>query len=184
MTGSENSLRKSPSRLQIITGAIVLLALGALVGAGALLIYNSLQKDQPTEAGDSAPDIALKDMQGGTVHLSDYRGKTVLLNFRTTWCGYCRSEAPELEAAHQSIPDLVVLGVYVNESPSDVREYVQELGLTFTALLDDTGDAARAYGIRGIPKTFFLDEKGRVFAEHMGPLTAAGVQEYLDGRSR
>ena len=160
----------------VTAGVILLMAIGALT------VIRSLRGDSAAvsaEVGGRAPDITVKDLQGKTVSLSDFRGKTVLLNFRTTWCGYCRAEAPELQAAHESIDGLVILGVNIRESAEVVRRYMDDLGLTFAMLLDESGEAANTYGVRGIPASFLIGSDGRVFAETVGPLSLFRIRSYL-----
>ncbi|MGQ9555230.1 MAG: TlpA family protein disulfide reductase [Anaerolineae bacterium] len=159
----------------VTAGVILLMAIGALT------VIRSLRGDSAAasaEVGGRAPDIAVQDLQGKTVHLSDFRGQTVLLNFRTTWCGYCRAEAPELQAAHESIDELTILGVNINESAEIVSRYMDELGLTFAMFLDD-GNAANTYGVNGIPASFFIGSDGRIFARTVGPLSLSRIRAYL-----
>jgi len=134
-----------------------------------------------TPDGPVAPDISVEDVSGKTVRLSDFRGKTVLLNFRATWCGYCRQEAPELQKAHESFPDLVIMSVNIQESPDKVVAYEQELKLTFAMYVDATGAAAQSYKVRGIPSSFFIDPEGHIFSQHLGPLTLQMVRSTLAG---
>jgi cytochrome c biogenesis protein CcmG, thiol:disulfide interchange protein DsbE len=136
----------------------------------------------PTAAGPVAPDITVRDVDGRAVRLSDFRGKTVLLNFRATWCGYCRQEAPELQKAHESFPDLVIMAVNIQESPDKVVAYRQQLKLTFTMYIDATGEAAQAYRVRGIPASFFIGPQGHIFSQQVGPLTLQAVRSALAGQ--
>jgi len=147
-------------------------------------LSRSVPADKPegssaSHDGPMAPDIAVKDLDGNVRHLSDYRGKMVVLNFRTTWCGFCRSEVPVLQAAHEKFADLVILGVNIQEDAGRVVSYVDELGISFPMLIDVTGRAARTYGVRGIPCSFFIDPEGRVFDRQVGPLTLEGIEYRL-----
>ena len=95
----------------------------------------------PLEIGALAYDFALNDVQGNSVQLSDYAGQPVIINFWATWCGPCRVEMPELEAAYQAHQEdgLVILALDQQEATEDVANFFEELGLNFTAVLDNEG---------------------------------------------
>ncbi len=131
--------------------------------------------------GQTAPDFVLQEQgTGRLVRLSDFRGKTVVLNFWATWCPPCIAEMPELQALHASraaAGDLVVLAVDVEEPGSVVGEFVQQRGLTMPVLLDRTGAVKRHYGLPGMPGTFFIDRDGVVRAKTLGPVIGAPLIE-------
>src|SRR5690554_2548212 len=86
-------------------------------------------------AGNTAYDFQLEDMNGETVQLSDFRGQKVFLNFWASWCPPCRVEMPLLQEFHEEQDEVAVLGVNVISSESDpenVTEFIDEFGLTFT----------------------------------------------------
>jgi peroxiredoxin len=116
-------------------------------------------------------DIRLKDIEGRQVNLSDFRGKIVFLNFWTTWCPACRIEMPSMEKLHQKFKykDFAMVTINLQETASQVKEFFKVHKLTFTALLDSTGDVGTAFGIYQIPTTFILDKEGRIIAKAVGP---------------
>ncbi len=77
--------------------------------------------------GNPAPDFTLADLDGNQVSLSDFRGKTVFINFWATWCPACREEMPEIEALYQQYKDkgVVVLGVDILETEGEVHQFVE-----------------------------------------------------------
>ena len=103
----------------------------------------------PSQAGPQigklAPDFQLPDLDGQSVSLSDLRGKPVLLNFWATWCGPCRNEMPYIQAVYDewSVRGLVVLAVDIDESPSQVQEFMESNRLSFPVLLDADGMVAQ-----------------------------------------
>ncbi len=131
--------------------------------------------------GHPAPDFTLPGLDGTLVSLSDLRGRPVVLNFWATWCGPCRAEMPELQAAADRFDgSLVVLGVDQGEDEATVSAFLQELGISFPIVLDKEQDVGNTYRIMGLPTTFFIDKNGmiqRVWTGEMnGAILAEGIQ--------
>lgn len=112
--------------------------------------------------GILAPDFSVKSMEGKPIKLSDFRGKVVLLNFWATWCPPCRTEMPSIEILYQRYKptDFQILAVSVQEELSVVKTFLAQNSYSFPIALDPNGEAAQLYGIRGIPTTFIIDQKG------------------------
>ena len=140
------------------------------------------QFDGPPQIGESARDFVLNDVDGRPITLSDLRGQPIILNFWATWCAPCRVEMPDLQAAydrHQA-DGLVILAINREETAVTVRDFFyDELDLTFTPLLDETGDVSRLYGVANYPTTVFVDDDGMVTAVHLGLMTEAQIEGYL-----
>lgn len=152
-----------------------------------------------TESSDPdtvpAPDFTLTD-QNGTEHtLSDYKGKTIFLNFWATWCPPCRSEMPEIQSLYEKYGenegDLIVLGVatpdYGKEgSKEDIAAFLADNGYTFPVVMDNYGLFTYQYGISAYPTTFMIDKDGNVFGYVQGALTGeimeSIVQQTMDGK--
>ena len=108
--------------------------------------------------------------------LTQYRGRTVLLNFWAIWCQPCRLEMPDLEATYQRYRDrgFVVLAVNVTftgraaESSADMLAYADKLGLTFPILRDSGRHGLTTYGINAIPTSFIIDRDGKVRSKLLG----------------
>ena len=115
-------------------------------------------------------EIRLQDINGNLVSLSDFRGRIVFLNFWTTWCPTCRIEMPSMEKLHQKFKnqDFAMVTVNIQESASQVEKFYKNFKLTFTTLLDTTGEVAMGFSIRSIPTTFILDNSGRIIGTVMG----------------
>jgi thiol-disulfide isomerase/thioredoxin len=121
---------------------------------------------------DTEPlEITLSDTTGRPVSLSEFRGKIVFINFWTTWCLACVIEMPSMEKLHQRFKDkdFIMVAINLQESAARVKQFYEEYKLTFTALLDITGDVGAALGIRSIPTTFILDKNGRIIGKALGP---------------
>jgi peroxiredoxin len=116
-------------------------------------------------------EIRLSDPTGRPISLADFRGKIVFINFWTTWCLACVIEMPSMQKLHQIFKDkdFVMLAINLQESASRVKQFYKEHKLTFTTLLDTTGDVGAGLGIRSIPTTFILDKNGRIIGKALGP---------------
>ncbi|MCF6097730.1 TlpA family protein disulfide reductase [Thermovorax subterraneus] len=133
-------------------------------------------KTKPYE-GYPAPDFELKDLSDKTVHLSDFRGKTVVLNFWSLNCSFCLAEMPDFEEFYRSKPENVeVLLINLDRNADKVRTYIQNRGYTFNVLLDEKAETVRSYLIRGVPTTFLVGEDGVIKSRVEGQVT----REVLD----
>lgn len=133
-----------------------------------------------------AMDFTLTDQYGETHTFSDYKGKTVFLNFWATWCPPCKSEMPDIQALYEKYGenegDLIVLGVANPKTDGmpnnqdgtveEVTDYLEENGLTFPVVMDTTGELFYWYGISAFPTTFMIDANGNVYGYVSGALTA------------
>jgi len=122
------------------------------------------------EPGDVAPDFSAAGLDGGSVRLAEFRGQPVILNFWASWCNPCRREFPLLRDVHES-DGVVVVGVVINDIPSDAAAFVDEFGATWPQALDDDGKIARAYGVRAPPQTLFIGPDG-VIRDRMYGITS------------
>jgi peroxiredoxin len=130
--------------------------------------------------GYPAPDFALKTLDGQEFRLSAQRGTPVVLNFWATWCPPCRAELPELRAASErNAGQVTVVGVNQGETAAAVAKVASDLGLIFTIPLDQAGAVSRAYGVRSLPTTFFIDRDGVIRQIQNGPLTEATLSQLL-----
>ncbi len=116
-------------------------------------------------------EVKLPNTAGRFVRLGDFRGKIVFLNFWTTWCPTCRTEMPSMEKLHRKLfgKNFAMVTVNIKESASQVKNFFEEYKLTFTALLDTTGEVSTGFGIRAIPTTFILDKSGTIIGSITGP---------------
>ncbi len=133
------------------------------------------------EIGRLAPDFTLVDLEGNQVSLSDFRGKTVFVNFWATWCPPCRAEMPEIEAVYQEYKDkgVVVIGVDILEPEDVVRQFVEQGGYSWTFVLDATGGVSDDYRITAIPTSFFIDREGIIQAVNIGAMTKRAMENEL-----
>ena len=116
-------------------------------------------------------EIKLKDVFGNTVSLSDFRGKIVFLNFWATWCPPCIIEMPSMEKLHRRFKDKSFVMVAINSQETDalVKSFFEKNKLSFTALLDSSGEVGFGFGVNALPTTFVLDKQGRIIGSALGP---------------
>lgn len=129
-----------------------------------------LRKDAPvTSIGTLAPDFTLRNLDGKEVHLSDLRGKVVVLDFWATWCPVCRSNMPVIELLHRQFKDngLVVLGVD-DEEPGLQSAFLRMFGYSFSSLVDPEKKIADLYNVGGIPVTVIVDGEGKIRSHVVG----------------
>lgn len=185
---------------------IVILAFVLLIG-GAYVLYNKLSQGvapdqltvqdgaQPQEDSDGensegeaektlAPDFTVYDREGNEVHLSGYVGKPVVLNFWASWCGPCRKELPDFDAASQELAGAVQF-LMVNmtggrETKEQAEALIRQEGYSFPVYYDLDQDAAITYGVNSLPTTLFLDAEGRGIAQARGTINRETLQRGID----
>ena len=139
----------------------------AVIIALSLVAMEIVGSLRAPELPDEAPGFALTDLEGRTVRLEDLRGRLVVVNFWATWCTPCRLEIPALSRFARSHPDVVVLGLAVDDDPDLVRRTAAELEIDYPVLLSDIA-TRKAYGIETLPTTVIVDPEGRVRSARSG----------------
>jgi len=154
----------------------------ALAVAGVLLSQGSSKNASPPNAKEPAPNFTLALLDGKSFRFSEHKGKPVLINFFASWCLPCREEMPVLvEAARQYGPKGVVfLGVAVDDTEEKMKDFIVKYGVTFPVGLDKAAEIQKAFGLYGIPTTYFIDKQGVINYFHSGAVTAELLQHELD----
>ena len=136
---------------------------------------------KPDKDRKAAPDFALKDADGKVVHLSDYKGKVVLLDFWATWCGPCKIEIPWFMEMQRKNKDkgFEVLGVAMDDEGWEVvKPFVTKLGVNYRMVIGNDMTAQAYGGVDALPTTFLIDRAGKVAAVHVG---LASKRDFEDG---
>lgn len=129
--------------------------------------------------GDSSGEDGIS---GGSVSLSEMRGKVVLVDFWASWCPPCRQEAAALEEVYREYagPEVEFIGVNIWDLEDNANTYVKDFGLTYPSGVDTDGVIAIDYGVRGIPEKFFIGRDGVIRQKFVGPMSADILRQTLD----
>jgi cytochrome c biogenesis protein CcmG/thiol:disulfide interchange protein DsbE len=163
-------------------GVLGLFALGLLrASAGQTLSVSIARGDKPAAPPFTLPVIwpaehpptsnAAVATSGQQLASERLRGRPVVLNFWASWCKPCQDEAPLLNAATAEYPDVVFVGVDVQDLPEDARAFLRRYDVPYTSVRDERNETYRAYGLTGVPETFYLNPEGRLVAHDPGAVT-------------
>ena len=135
----------------------------------------------PAQTDKPAPDFTVSDGTS-TIHLANYRGKVVLLNFWATWCAPCVVELPSLLQLHHDDPDLAILAVSIDEDPEAYSSFLVERHVDLITVRDPTQSAANLYHTDMWPETYLIDRNGIIRRKFVGPQdwTSPEIRSYLE----
>ena len=129
-------------------------------------------------AGQTAKDFTVEDVDGKEVSLSDFKGKPVVVNFWASWCPPCKAEMPYYNEVYKEVGDevqfmMVDLVDGSRETVATAKAFIKENGYEFPVFFDSNQDAAIAYGVYSIPTSIFIDKDGKVVKSITGGLSKA-----------
>jgi cytochrome c biogenesis protein CcmG/thiol:disulfide interchange protein DsbE len=177
------SARRSSRRRRVrwLVAAVLVatvLAVGIKVGVGlgdeSRLVASPL-------LGKKAPSFSLPRLDGGTLHSGDWQGRVYVVNFWASWCVPCRKEAPILRSFHErwSPRGVELVGIVVNDTVENARTFRDEFRLKYPQV-EDPGSAVRdRYGVRGVPETYIVNERGTVMAAILGELDRGTLDDAI-----
>ena len=129
--------------------------------------------------GALAPDFAIPGIDGGTVRLSDFRGKPVVLNFWASWCNPCRKEFPLFRSTLASNGGTYqMVGVDTGDLHGDAQRFAEQQHASWPIAFD-TGSVARGYGVDPLPQTFFITSDGIIVSHVIRGLNKAELTREL-----
>lgn len=184
---------------------IIIVAVLVLVLGGASILYKQLGQNfagdqlsgqtggaQTSENGSSAEpekipavDVTVYDIDGNEVHLSDYFGKPIVMNFWASWCNPCQSEMPDFNEAYAELgEDVQFLMINATDGARETVEkaskFVNDRGYTFPVFYDTDSEAVMTYGAYALPTTYFIDAEGYVVAQARGAIDKETLQRGID----
>jgi peroxiredoxin len=128
-------------------------------------------------------DMTLKDVNGATVRLSDYKGKVVLLNFWATWCGPCKVEIPEFVDLYAQYKDrgFVILGVLSQDTPTkdQLETFVRENHMQYPVAYPSEKLETSFGELVGLPTSFLISRDGSVCAKQLGPVSKESAERSI-----
>jgi peroxiredoxin len=153
-----------------------------MLAMGLLLALGLLTMPVASWAAPAAADFTLKDvLQGQDYTLSQFRGKVVLINFFTFFCGPCREEMPELNQVYHEYQGqgFQTLGIALSSDPTQIRFLVKQLGLDYPVLIGND-QVSNAYGsVAVVPTTFIIDRSGKVVQKVEGTRNKAEFEKII-----
>ena len=161
------------------TGIFLVAAVMLLAVSVGVTARTGIARSQPTgtmnlisaaRVGARAPDFCLNDLDGHKVCSSEFRGKTLLIDFWASWCGPCKTEMPAYEKFQERYASrgLVVIGIGLSmDTPANLKKFAQKLGVHYTLLMG-TMAVQNKFGLRGIPTTILVDKKGVIRKRTVG----------------
>lgn len=174
--------RALPSRVnaRVLAGGLVLvLPLVAILVVG--LGRDPHQVSSPL-VGRPAPPFSLRPAGGGPpVSLEGLRGRAVVLNFWATWCRPCFEEHAVLARGARAYGSRVqFLGVLYEDQETSVLGFLGRLGSAYPSLMDEDGKTAIAFGVYGVPETFFIDARGTIVGKFAGALSSPSLAAHVE----
>ena len=187
-------MTRSPGRRALrIAGVLAAVAFVALLAYGLTTKATNSTIDDALSRGEavSAPGFTLSKLADGRdagaawtraaadgdVTLRELRGTPLVLNFWASWCDPCRAEAKRLERAWKRQSGALFLGLDVQDAREDARDFVAQFGLTFPHVRDPGNDTQRAWGVTGLPETYFIAADGRVVGHVIGTVDEQQLEE-------
>lgn len=184
--GTSSGVARQRSIIIIGIGVPLLLLVGLLTW-GAITTggeqgrpgVNNVLGDAPITT-DRFPEFQVTTTNGETLHLSDLRGKYVMIDFWSSWCPPCRAEAPVLVEAYEKWSErgveFVAISIWDNERA--VVPFMESRGITYPVAIDD-GTLTVEFGVQGIPEKFLLNKNGEIVRKVIGPNTQRSLDDIL-----
>jgi cytochrome c biogenesis protein CcmG/thiol:disulfide interchange protein DsbE len=183
--GAAREVWRSAIRHKVISGVVALCVVGSLIGIARAGGSSSAAGSSGAAGGVSGPggqapafSLPLLGNSGQKVSLADYAGKPLIVNFFASWCAPCKTETPLLAKFYRSEHGRVALvGLDENDVTANATSFTRADGVSYPVGWDPQVTVASAYGVSGLPQTFFLDARHRVVDRIFGAVTEAALQK-------
>jgi cytochrome c biogenesis protein CcmG/thiol:disulfide interchange protein DsbE len=161
----------------------VVIAMAALVLVLILAFRRDPHDIRTGTVGKPAPAFTLQRLDGsGTMVIDAPRGRVTVVNFFASWCIPCKEENPALVRVYERYraSNVEFIGVLYQDSRESGLKYVQDNGVPWLTGSDDDGRVAFAYGVFGIPETYFIGADGVIAGRHIGPIDETTLITAID----
>lgn len=155
----------------------------------ALIVIFAMRTHAGTETGATllggtrAPEISGTDLENGrSISLAHLRGRYVIVDFFASWCGTCLGEEPAIESftfAHRHDATVGFIGVDIDDSVTNARDFLTRYGATWPAIVDSTGSIAQSYGVAQPPDLFLVDPRGKIVSSISQPVNAPELSNWV-----
>ena len=142
-------------------------------------------EDSSSENKNLAPNFTVFDLEGNEVNLTDFFGKPIIVNFWASWCGPCKMEMPDFDAAYATYKDEIeFLMVNMTDGSRETLEkassFIADSEYTFPVYYDTEYSAAITYSVSSLPTTYFINADGELIAHARGAIDADTLQKGID----
>jgi peroxiredoxin len=146
-----------------------------------LLLVTACGGDTPAaklNVGQLAPAFEARKVDGSPARLAAWAGKPLVIRFWADWCKYCEGEMQDIEKVYQRLKPrgLEVIAINAGQDRKTVAAFMQKIGVSYPALLDEESAIAKSYGVVGLPTTYFVDARGVVRVKLIGESDEAGFE--------
>jgi cytochrome c biogenesis protein CcmG/thiol:disulfide interchange protein DsbE len=170
---------RSARVIALVVGVVMLALLGLMIWGIGRAAQGTV--GEVKLSARPAPGFTIPLMDGTPFDLAAAKGKPVLINFWASWCIPCEDEAATLEKASRQYGDRVTfIGVNVQDTDGNARDFLRRFGVTYPNGMDTTGAVAVDYGMSGVPESYFVDRNGQMTRKWQGPLDDDRLKSYLD----
>ena len=166
-------------------GWIPVASMLAVAGLLALLYYGltteRIQTGVAPPANSEAPDFSLQTFDGKIIHLAEFRGKTVVLNFWASWCVPCKDEQPTLEVlSKRYATGASFVGINIQDTRPEALGFMTLYHVSYPVVIDPDGEVYINYGVVGVPETYVVDRGGRIQQKLVGPVDEGQLTALLE----
>jgi len=171
--GAAREVWRTATRHKLASGLVALAAVASLIAIALVASGPSGPAPDPAAPAFSLPVLG---QSGQQISLSDYAGKPLIVNFFASWCEPCQKETPLLARFYRAEHGRVaIVGLDENDTQANATSFTHKEGVGYPVGFDPEVTAASAYGVAGLPQTFFLDARHRIVDRVFGAVTQADL---------